>query len=270
MNIDDYLGRIGIDSRPAPNHDALVLLHRAHLFAIAFENIDVQLGKTISTDVAEAYDKIVGRGRGGWCFEHNGLFGWALNELGFDVMRMEAGVMRQEHGPKVDGNHLCLLVRFPDEPQGYLVDVGFGGAMLQPMRLVASDMEQTPYRLSLRQSDDGYWRYSEDLGIGPFSFDFKCEPANEDRLAAQSHALQTAPDSGFVLTLVAELRAAHTHKILSGRKFKMVTAGGTREELMDSPSQLVEVLAREFGLDVPEVADLWPRIVRRHEEITKA
>ena len=66
----------------------LKALHRAHLLAIPYENLDVQMGRRRTTSPAEAYEKIVGEKRGGWCYEMNGTFGWALKEAGFKVTRL--------------------------------------------------------------------------------------------------------------------------------------------------------------------------------------
>lgn len=212
MNIDDYLARIGVESRPNPNYDTLALLQLSHICSVPFENIDVQLGHRLSTDVAEAYEKIVVRKRGGWCYEQNGLFGWALQELGFHVMRMAAGVMRDERGPEVDGNHLCLLVKFAETGQEYLVDVGFGGSMVHPLPLKTCTEVQAPYTVGIRQLEDGYWRFWEDAGSGQFSYDFRRAPASETQLEDRCRHLQTDPSSGFVLNLIAELRASRTRR----------------------------------------------------------
>ena len=40
---------------------------------------------------------------------------------------------------------------------------------------------------------------------------------------------------------------------------------GRDTRLIESADELVETLSGLFGLDVPEVGDLWPRIVARHE-----
>lgn len=269
LNIEQYLARIGLSSEPEPALDYLQTLQQAHLRAIPFENIDVQLGKRLTTDVAAAYEKIVVRGRGGWCYEQNGLFGWALQELGFDVTRMAAGVMRQERGAEVDGNHLCLLVKFAETGQEYLVDVGFGGSMIRPLLLRTCTEVQAPYTVGVRQLDDGSWRFWEDAGSGEFSYDFRREPASEAQLEDRCRHLQTDLSSGFVLNLVAELREKTTHKILRGRVFKVLSSKGTSERLIESAPELVDVLASEFHLDVPQVASLWPRIVKRHEEISR-
>ncbi|MEO1201985.1 MAG: arylamine N-acetyltransferase, partial [Pseudomonadota bacterium] len=136
MRLENYLHRIGLDTRPPATRDGLFLLQRAHALSVTFENLDVQLGVPLGTDVEAAYDKIVRRGRGGWCYEQNGLYGWALSELGFNVTRVAAAVMREERGSNADANHLCLLVDDPDdEGVTWLADVGFGGSLLQPLVL---------------------------------------------------------------------------------------------------------------------------------------
>ncbi len=56
---------------------------RAQLFSVAFENLDVQAGKIVSLVPEQIVDKIIGQGRGGYCYEVNGLFAMALQALGF-------------------------------------------------------------------------------------------------------------------------------------------------------------------------------------------
>ncbi len=131
MELDGYLRRIG--EKPGdPTLDTLNRLHRAHLRRIAYENLDIHLGRTLSLDVAQTYDKIVTRGRGGWCYEMNGLFAWALRALGFDVTLLASAVTTEFVGDGSSGEHLILLVKL-DRP--YLVDVGFGNGLQLPIPL---------------------------------------------------------------------------------------------------------------------------------------
>ena len=39
--------------------------------------------------------------------------------------------------------------------------------------------------------------------------------------------------------------------------------------MLNSADELVSVLRDTFSLDVPEVAELWPRIELRHEEVMR-
>ena len=114
MRLADYLDRIAYPGEPRPVLADLTALLRAHVFSIPFENLDVQLGRRLTTGIVPAYEKIVTRQRGGWCYEQNGLFGWALATIGFDVTRVAASVMRAERGEVSHDNHLTLLVRCED------------------------------------------------------------------------------------------------------------------------------------------------------------
>src|SRR5262245_17536106 len=108
MKLAAYLDRIRLQGPVRPDFDTLRRVHLAHQLAVPFENLDVQLKRPLTTAVEASFEKIVARRRGGWCYEMNGLFGWALREIGFDVQRVGAGVMRERRGAEQMGNHLCL------------------------------------------------------------------------------------------------------------------------------------------------------------------
>src|ERR1700744_1221823 len=93
MNIDAYLRRVGLQERPQANLDGLKTLHRAPLRSIPYENLDVQFGRPVTIERPAIFEKRGGAVRGGWCYEMNGLFVWALNELGFKVTRATGAVM---------------------------------------------------------------------------------------------------------------------------------------------------------------------------------
>jgi N-hydroxyarylamine O-acetyltransferase len=249
-----------------PSRDTLAKLLRCHILSVPFENLDVQLGFPVTTDIESAFDKIVGRGRGGWCYEQNGLFGWALTEVGFDVMRVAAAVRRDKRGTDALANHLCLLVRAPDDPECvYLADVGFGGSMIAPIQLETSRHEQTPFRIGLRQLDDGHWQFSEESGAGTMSYDFLAEPGDESAMSQKCTQLQTDPDSSFVLNFVAQKRMPETHVSLRGRVFTITTASGKETRTLQSRGELSDTLRNAFKLDGHGAADLWHRIVERHK-----
>ena len=267
MNLSRYLARIGFHRAPRPNIATLRMLQRAHTLSVPFENLDVQLGRPLTTDVRAAYEKIVLRRRGGWCYEQNGLFGWALAEIGFEVTRVAAAVMRAERGEVAEANHLALLVCAPDAGGTWLADVGFGGSLLEPIRLEERTHRQDPFRLGLRCPDDAHWQFWEDAGDGEFSYDFRPEPASEAALSRRCDFLQTDPESNFVLNLVAQVRTPRRHSTLRGRILTHRDADGERVSTLGSADQLVQTLAGAFGLDVPEIARCWPRILERHRQL---
>ena len=267
MKLQHYFERIGFTGPATPDPNTLRALLQAHVQSVPFENLDIQLGRTVTTSVGEAYRKIVEDRRGGWCYEQNGLFGWALSEIGFSVTRVAAAVMRAERGEAALANHLCLLVRCPDLDGTWLADVGFGGGLFRPIPLEVADHRHEPCQVGLQLLDDGWWRFREDFGDGDFSFDFAPVPADEAALSSKCEALQTEPDSSFVLNLVAQIREPDRHLSLRGRVLRTATASGLSSETLDSAEVLRDVLAERFRLDMPEVVQLWPRILARHAQL---
>jgi N-hydroxyarylamine O-acetyltransferase len=214
--------------------------------------------------VESGFEKIVTRRRGGWCYEMNGLMGWALREIGFDVQRVGAGVMRELRGAGQMGSHLCLLVRLD---RTWLVDVGFGGSLAEPMPLRAFEREDRPYRLSLHETPEGFWRFAE-VALGePFSFDFQDIPADEDLLARKCQFLQADPASPFVQNLVVQRRARDVHTSLRGRVLTTLHSSHQEKKTLGSADELLATLRERFELDVPEAASLWPAICARHEAL---
>ena len=97
MDLPAYLQRIQFRGEPRPDLATLKALHRQHLLHIPYENLDVQLGRPLDLDPAAAFDKLVRRRRGGWCYEMNGLLRWALETVGFEVLPMTGAIRRDDH-----------------------------------------------------------------------------------------------------------------------------------------------------------------------------
>jgi len=268
MHVDTYLKRIGYEGSPRVDVATMFDLHRHHLEAIPYENIDVQLERLVDLDIGRIYDKIVNDWRGGWCYEMNGIFGWALGEIGFDVTRMGGAVGREFSGKdNFFGSHLILDVKIDGET--WLCDVGFGDAFHQPIRLVEGPFEQRGFVFELVR-DDRYWRVRNHVFGGSPSYDFVHEPVDETLLQVTCDWLRTAPESPFTGWLVVQRFVADGFQIQQGLTAKHITPGGVTEHSIESADELVERLRSVFGLDVPEVADLWPRLSAKHADFVAA
>ena len=264
MKLQQYLDRIGFEGVPGVDAATLKQIHRKHLLAISYENLDVQIGRPLDLDIRRIYDKLVTQRRGGWCYEMNGLLAWALSEVGFDVMRVCGGVMRVERGDAAFGNHLVLLVELGGT---WLVDVGFGDGLIEPVPLQAGDIIQRGFHYRLEQLDDGYWRFHNHPWGGAGSFDFRPVAADEHQLAEQCRHLQTSPESPFLLNLVCQRAVADGFDVQVGRIAKRITPDGVTTQLIESRDAFVARLANDFDLDLPEATGLWPRVYARHEAI---
>ncbi|GAA4726174.1 arylamine N-acetyltransferase [Phytohabitans rumicis] len=128
--MDAYLARIGAQRPDRPDEEALRRLHRAHLGAVPFENLSIHLGEPITLDETAVLDKVVGRRRGGFCYELNGAFAALLSALGYRVTMHSARVYGDgRYGPPFD--HLLLRVELDER---WLADVGFGRFSHAPLR----------------------------------------------------------------------------------------------------------------------------------------
>jgi N-hydroxyarylamine O-acetyltransferase len=262
MDIARYLDRIGHRGAVAPTPDTLRRLHRAHLTSISYENLDIHLGRRLELDPAAFFRKLVIDRRGGWCYEMNGLFGWALGELGFDVVLLSGTVGREVRGARAEGSHLLLLVHL-DRP--YLADVGFGDGFPEAVPLVAGSFRQSGFEFRLDEQVDRWVVHNHQWG-GARGFDFTLEPRKLEDFAERCLELQTALESAFVQKTVCQRWVDDGVITLRGALFRRVTPAGVSERVLDNPADYAEVLAHEFDLRDPDLPGLWPRVWERHME----
>ncbi len=131
LDLAAYFSRIGYRGPRAPTIEVLNALTSAHAQAIPFENLDVLLGRGIDLAPEAVFDKIVRRRRGGYCFEHNGLFLEVLTALGFAVRPLSArGRILPARDQTPPRTHVLLEVQVGGER--WLTDVGVGALSLIP------------------------------------------------------------------------------------------------------------------------------------------
>ncbi|MGW2146168.1 arylamine N-acetyltransferase family protein [Nonomuraea bangladeshensis] len=282
MTIAAYLRRIGLPhllGAPA-TADNLRALHAAHVEKVAYEALEIWLDRPTSVDPAESAARIV-RGRGGYCFHLNGAFHSLLAALGYDVTRHVGGVQPHKGEPNVDANHLVLTARglpSPGNPGGeWLVDVGLGDALHEPLPLVAGAYRQGPFTYGLRASEiaPGGWRLDHDPSGSFLGMDFGPAPAEMSAFEKQHHHLTTSPESGFVRICsvsrrdgsgVDQLRGLTLSRIGSSR----IGGAGGQELTLDTARDYFAALADVFVLPLDDVSAeekdrLWRRLYSAHE-----
>src|SRR6266436_8417567 len=132
MDIAAYIERIGYSGPLTPDSETLRGLHRAHLWTVPFENLDISYGRKIVLDEDALVRKVVEERRGGFCYELNGAFTALLRELAFRVTLLSARVLRSDGSMSPEFDHLTLRV---DLEEPWLVDVGFGDLFQEPLLL---------------------------------------------------------------------------------------------------------------------------------------
>jgi N-hydroxyarylamine O-acetyltransferase len=252
FNLPAYLERIG-GTRTDASLETLYDLHRAHVRAIPFENVDVVLGTHPGIGFDAIQSKLVGRQRGGYCYEHALLFAAALEHLGFDVTRRVARVQPQRPGPRT---HALLKVRIDE--QEYLADVGFGAGMLHPMPLKdGAVVDQAGWDHRLTAAGD-LWtleKKTKDGWVPQHASDD--EPQLLIDYQIYHHYVSTHPNSPFSTKIVVMRLDDGISRRLVGNQFTTEYADGRLEQYDVPDEEVGDALA---DLDVVLTAEELDRL----------
>lgn len=194
LDLDAYLERVGFEGRREPSAETLRALHLAHRAAIPFENLDVVIGRGVDVSLPAVEDKLVGRRRGGYCFEHGVLFGAVLERFGFAVDRYLARVGSAD-GDVRPRTHMSLHVRLDDG--GWLADVGFGGGLLEPLPWSdGSRARQGRWTYELARIGERHWELREETPAARQAlYHFIAEPQHSIDVVVANHYISTHPSS---------------------------------------------------------------------------
>jgi N-hydroxyarylamine O-acetyltransferase len=248
FDLDAYLERIGLNGRPS-----LEEVHRAHLLAIPFENIDPQRGMPVSLDPRDLERKLVRNRRGGYCFEQNLLLKAALEALGAEVELFLARVRRGGVGTVRPRSHLVLRVKM----QGAVwhADVGFGlGSLLEPLPFGPGAVhDQAGWRF--RVAKDGQELVLQELVGEQWAdlYGFIPEPVPFIDVETSNWWVCTHPHSPFVAGLVVGTQAQDGTRIsLSDWTDLALTESTPSGRTTVTPvtrAQIPQLISERFGLD---------------------
>jgi N-hydroxyarylamine O-acetyltransferase len=248
LDLDAYFARIG--ARPRPG---LAELHRAHVTAIPFENLDPRRGVPVSLELEDIERKVVRERRGGYCFEQNLLLKAALEALGAQVEMLLARVrVGASPGSPRPRSHLVLRVRA--DGGDWHADVGFGhGTLLEPIPFGPGEAHaQSGWRfrvvedgpeLVLQTTHDREWI---DL------YGFVPEPVPFVDVETSNWFTCTHPRSPFVTGLIVSAQQPDGTRVSvsdwQGLSLNEETPAGASVRPV-APSELPELIATRFGLD---------------------
>lgn len=273
FDLDAYLARLEMPSRPTRDMAGLARLQFQHRQRIPFENLDVRLGRGIAIDSAAVFAKLVTARRGGYCFEHNRLFLDALAALGFTARPLLARVwLGAQDTPPL--THTLSLVTI--DGSDWIADSGFGGSFAPVMPLAdgADAIAPDGARFTLRRDDpragaggwmllrDGDAHSTDGRGGGEgwqpqYSFTLG-EVAHSD-LAMGNHWSATAPGSRFTNHNVVSIVLPHGFASLTDRTYRRHAAGATASGEITDPRVYRMRLSMMFGIDLSkeDVGALW-------------
>lgn len=245
LDLDAYLDRIRYAGSLGPTVETLQSLHRAHLAAIPFENLEIILGRGVSLELGAIQEKLVHRRRGGYCFEQNLLFSAALEQIGFNLARLAARVQPDRPGPRT---HMCVLVEADGER--WLADVGFGTTLLEAVPLREGAIShQGGWTYRLDRDGGGFWRLRGKTREGWVDeYAFTLEPQRLVDYVVFNHYTSTHPGSPFVRQPVALRKTPDWQYALRGSEFTISAPDGPIERHVADPDDLGRILDEQFGI----------------------
>jgi N-hydroxyarylamine O-acetyltransferase len=262
MKVDAYLARIGYTGPRDVNAGTLRAIHRAHLIAIPYENLDIHLGRTLELDITRIYDKLVTQGRGGWCYEMNGLLSWALSALGFQVTQMTSAVGTFDTVTDIEDDHMILRVDL-DVP--WLADVGFGNGLVEPTPLREGPIQQMFHVYALDRQGDRWMFTNQPHSGDAYVFDERAYTLQG--YAGRCTWLQTDPASSFVRnTKCFRYEPGGEIHRLSGLVYSYTSVAGRNKRVIDEHAAYARALRETFRLTLSdaEIDTLWQGAQTRH------
>jgi len=249
---EKYLRRIGLpNTELGPNLKTLKWLQKNHLLRVPFENLDIHWGTEITLDVLRFYAKIVENGRGGFCYELNGLFNELLKGIGFQTKIVSARVAGKEGVYGEEYDHLAILVKIDDDE--YLADVGFGDFIAEPLKIEFDTEQRDPNGIYyIRQIESDYLEVVSKTNTGvQHEYKFKNREHDLDEFAGMCVHNQSSPESHFTQGIVCSLMTKNGRKTLTDKKFIETVDGKKKEQEIGSNKEFGELLSREFGIKQP-------------------
>ncbi|MET8644799.1 arylamine N-acetyltransferase [Streptomyces sp. NPDC004675] len=263
--IDAYLRRIGVEHPAWPTADVLRELHQRHLRTVPFENLSIHFGEGVVLDQKQLVDKVVGRHRGGICYELNGAFGALLKALGFDVTLLAARVYGDERRLEVPYGHLALRVRTVDGGD-WLADVGFGAHSHYPLAIGERGEQRDPagdFRVIESGADEagvrgGGGERADDLDVlwdDKPQYRLELRPRSLGDFTVGAWWSSTSPGSHFLRSLVCSRVTEDAGRItLSGSRLTVTSPRGAKEVTdLASDAEVLRTYRERFGIELDRV-----------------
>ncbi|MBU6457640.1 MAG: arylamine N-acetyltransferase [Bradyrhizobium sp.] len=250
-----WLQRIGYSGPLTPTLETLNRLIFAHSHSIAYETLDIMLGRPPRLDVPALQHKMIASRRGGYCFEQNMLFRAGLRSVGYKITSLQGRVVR---GLAIDAPrpaiHMLLKVELPDG--SYLADVGFGNLAPTSALLLAPQIEQeTPHEVMRFINVGGELTLQAQLRDGwHHIYRVIPYPRYDAEYEITNWYTATHPETPYQGNIIVAKPGPNRSRItMYNARVTIRDADGHAEKRwLASESEFKEVLRGEFGLNMPD------------------
>jgi N-hydroxyarylamine O-acetyltransferase len=245
---DQYTQTLGL-ARSKPDMAFLNAISERHVAQFAFSSIGPLLGDELPLDTASLYERIVGRRRGGYCFEQNGFMYEVLDDLGFSVNLYLARVIyNQDIHPGL--THRITLVEI--NGLHFVVDVGFGPlGPASPISMSGEESHETFRTFRIAEPRPGEF-HMQTLKDGAFFSLYRFELARYGQADCEVGHFYSHkhPQASFVNNLVVSVILNREVRSLRNCDFSVQTASGERKEVIRDHEQLKSTLKTQFNIEV--------------------
>lgn len=250
MNVAGYLNRIAFSEEPSVSQESLIALHKAHVFHVPFENLDIINKIPIVLEKDRFCDKIIEKKRGGICYELNGAFQQLLDSIGFNSHFISCNVFVpaiDDFGP--DFGHIAMIIILEDAQ--YLVDVGFGDAFIEPLKL-EYEIPQKQYGVNyrLRKLEEGEVLLEKSADGMQYQRMYKFNPAPKqlEEFTELCDFHQHAPRAPFNKQALCSLPTLDGRITLTANSLNIRSEKGKEEIAVASVSEFNDLLAKHFKI----------------------
>ena len=251
LSIDLYFQRIQFTDAPNTDFQALRELHKQHVLTIPFENLDIHLGKQISLEPGDLFQKIIIEKRGGYCFELNGLFQLLLESLGFQVFSAAARVLFDSDGipPR---SHRVLIVTV--EGKDWLVDVGvWSFGLIEPIPL-KTGVEHHQFGEKFKLEHDpqlGLLFQTEVKDIWISQYAFMLEPYLPVDFLFPNYYHSHSPESIFTQKKIVQLPTPEGRKKFVDMRLTIPIDGQITDRVATNDHEYFRMLKMHFNIVIP-------------------
>ena len=251
MKLEAYLSRLQYQGTTNNNLETLKKLHKAHVHAVPFENLNIHHKIWIELDTAKIYHKIVENNRGGFCYEVNGLLYEALQQMDFRCYFISCSVfnhLTQEYMPYF--GHVAIIVE--NEDALWLTDVGFGSSFPKPLKVIYNVLQiqqGIQYKLTPINDTEILLERSED-GIEFLKmYKFTLTPRKLSDFKPMCEYHQTSPHSPFTQRKICSIATPNGRVTLTTQAL-IITENGKKTEMpIANEEEFQQKLLEYFGLD---------------------